>query len=107
MIELIQEIILAEREADEAIQKAKETAASEKRSAEEVIQSRIAETREQAKSAAKARIEEARGRLGIEHTSGPDVVTDAKRYIDEHAQMIETLIKDITHTILKTELDQS
>lgn len=107
MIELIQEIIVAEREADEAIKKAKETAASEKRSAEEVIQSRIAEAREQAKSAAKARIEEARSQLSAEQTSGSDVVTDAKRYVDEHAQMIEILIKDITHTILKTELDQS
>ena len=104
MIELIQEIVSAEREADNAVREAREQGTNEKRAAEEVLQSQIAEARAKAKQEAKQRLDEAKQRLDVSHAAKP---IDAKGYIEQHTLDIDSLVDEVVDRVLRTEIDQA
>ena len=107
MLELIEDIVRAEREADEAVIAAKEAAASTKRALEDRLQAKIADAREASKNDARRRIDEAKIRLDTKSQPNADAEKESDRFFEDHREAIDSLVDEIATFITATELDRS
>jgi vacuolar-type H+-ATPase subunit H len=106
MVELIEEIVRAEAEAEELIRTARQRAAEEKRTLEESLAARLAAAKETATREAAERIELARAEFSAARPIASPR-TDVTAFLEEHRAEVDAVVAAIVHLVLSTELDRT
>lgn len=104
MLELITEIIEAEKKAEEIVSDAKEDASKRKQENEEALQKKLTEAREDAREKANTRITEARDKAEKQKTDARNAGgMNLDAFVSENRQEIETVIDEIVDLVTTPE----
>ena len=106
MIEIIEEIVRAEEEAESIVQTARTKAAEEKRAAEEALAAKLANARSSAKDEAQKRIETSRRELETSTEPPSNSGEDASQFLTGHESVVTQLVDEVVEIVLSTPLEQ-